>query len=279
MAQIVSIKRRIKSTKNVSQITYAMQMVAASKMRKSQAAAVSGQPYAQAISSALSHFSVKTDRSLHPLLKLNSSPHALVILISTDKGLCGGLNLNLFKLVQSKFSLPSDTNFVCLGKKAENFLVKASFNLVADFPLKDHPQAVSALSDLVTSSYAANQYGQVHLAFNRFVSALKQEPTVKTLLPVPPPADLSGHQGEFTIEPDPHQVIDALLKAYVENQIKDALNQSQASEFSARMLAMKSATDSARELLGLLTLEYNRARQEKITSEISDIVTARLSVK
>jgi F-type H+-transporting ATPase subunit gamma len=281
MAQLTAIKRRIKSTKNVSQITYAMQMVAASKMKKSQALAQAGQAYSQKISSALSEFSQNTDRTTHPLLKINTSPNKLVIIISSDKGLCGGLNINLFKAVSAKYLNQPEVKYVTVGKKGEGYVIKTGQTLVADFPLKTRLETISALSDLITTAYTSNEYGEIVIAYSQFINALKQEPRLKTLLPIQPPSttdDLTTRT-DFLVEPNPREVVDALLKAYVENQIKDAINQAQASEYSARMLAMKSATDSAKELMHLLTLEYNQARQEKITSEISDIVTARLSVK
>lgn len=278
MPNLRLIKRRIKSAKNVSQITYAMEMVAASKMKRAQTAALSGRPYAEKIAEAVSEFAGTAGRALHPLLAVHSEGDTFVILITTNKGLCGGLNVNLFKYLNSHVSnLNSHIAYITVGKKGETYLSKTRRHIVADFSDTSLIQIASALTQLVTQSYLNHQAKEIYLAYNRFVSSLKQEPTVKKVLPVES-LSAKATSAQILVEPSPEAVFDSLLSAYIQNQILDALRQSVASEYSARMVTMKAATDSARDFIGSLTLEYNKARQEKVTAEISDIITARLSV-
>ncbi len=267
MANLRQIKRRIKSATNISKITYAMQMVAASKMKKAQAAALSGRPYTKEIEVAT--MSLATP---HPLTITNNSTKDLIILISTSKGLCGGLNTQLFKKVTSTFTnLPA---FISVGKKGENFVIRSGSQLIADFSFNS---SSSSLAKLAIDYYLSGSYSHIYLAYNNFVNSLKQEPIIKQLLPLEIPTSTKNSDPNFIIEPSKTVVIDNLYKAYVDSEIRAALRESEASEYSSRMVTMKSATDNARDLIGGLTLEYNKVRQEKITSEILDIVTARIS--
>lgn len=279
MANLRAIKHRIGSAKNVSQITYAMQMVAASKMKKAQVAAISGRPYAEKIAEAVSNFATGINRSLHPLLSVNLTGPTLVVLITTNKGLCGGLNLNLLKTVQKYISSEESQEYVwiTIGKKGEAFAMKASGEVIADFSTGSLTNHAASVTKLITDMYLSHSANKVLIAYNKFISALKQEPLVYQLLPVVYPAT-AVKTTEFIIEPNKEALFDQLLYAYIENLTRDALRQAEASEYSARMVTMKAATDAAKDFISLLTLEYNKARQEKVTTEISDIVTARLSV-
>ncbi len=272
MANLRLIRRRIKSAKNISQITYAMQMVAASKMKKAQATALSGRPYASKILEAVSSLSTPSLLTAHPLLTPNSSSKKLIILFSTNKGLCGGLNTQLFRLLDTQHYLDS-ASFLTLGHKGESFVIKSGLPLIADFSAVAQ---ISALAKLCTTSYTKGEYGHVYLAYNSFVNSLKQEPLVRQLLPLSVKSNSSNDN--LLIEPSRQAVLNDLLNAYIESQLKSALAESIASEYSARMITMKSATDNAKDLITSLTISYNKVRQEKITSEISDIVTSRLSV-
>lgn len=288
MANTRLIKRRIRSAKNIAQITKAMQMVAASKMKKAQNLALSGRPYAEKIAEVVREVVARVASEKHPLLKHNPTGKRLIILISTNKGLCGGLNTNLFRSIAKwlvRDQLDS-ADFVTLGNKGESFVVRSHFHLTADFsetmPFTIH---ISALTTLVTDSYLRGEYKEVYVVYNNFINALRQEPTVKRILPI---AELvtslevkeaEKKPLEFKIEPSLDEILDPLLFHYLENLIRDAVYEAEASEHSARMIAMKNATDNAKELIEVLTLEFNKARQEKITYEISDIVTARLAVE
>ncbi|KKS41148.1 MAG: ATP synthase gamma chain [Candidatus Gottesmanbacteria bacterium GW2011_GWB1_43_11] len=289
MANLRLIKRRIKSAQNISQITRAMQMVAASKMKKAQGLAVSGRPYAEKIAEMVTKFVARIDPEQHPLLKENTNGKDLVILITTNKGLCGGLNTNLLRSLQKWFKETELASFqyVTLGKRGETYLVRGKRALLADFSEKiPFSQNIPALTTLITDGYIKGEFKRVEIVYNNFLSALRQEPTHKQLLPIKGlfiPAGQTVEKPEITpleflVEPDVESILDPLLFHYLENQVRDAVLQAEASEHSARMMAMKNATDNAREFIELLTLEYYRARQEKITYEISDMVTARLAV-
>ncbi|KKW11006.1 MAG: ATP synthase gamma chain [Microgenomates group bacterium GW2011_GWC1_49_7] len=284
MANIRLIKNRIKSAKNISQITRAMELVAASKMRKAQAAAAAGKLYAAKIRDMVSALSSRTDSAHHPLL---SPPAAggkrFVILMSTNKGLCGGLNTNLFRFMAQEYSDTSGCTFVSFGKKGTHFLTQIKGELKADFseqvPFVD---SVPAVTDMFTREYLSGAVSGVDLVYNEFVSALTQVPVKKSILPLAmedAETKAALPTGEFLIEPSIPEVFDRLLPHYLENQVRDALLQAEASEHSARMVAMRNATDNALSFMDELTILYNKARQEKITYEIADIVTARLATE
>ncbi len=290
MASEKLIKGRIKSAKNISQITQAMQIAAAAKMRKAQAAAVSGRPYAQKIAEVTAQFVVRIDSAKHPLLQQNVSGKKLIILISTNKGLCGGLNTSLFRYLTQTFESGEleSAVFVTLGKKGEQYLLRTGRTLLADFSTQPFSKSISALTTFITQGFLNGEFREVHILYNNFLSALKQEPSRKKILPIgefKKDNQTLGDQTknntdlDFVVEPSVEAILDELLFHYLENQIRDAVLEAEASEYSARMIAMKNATDNANELVDLLTLEYNKARQEKITYEIADMITARLAVE
>ncbi len=285
MANIRLIKRRIKSAKNIAQITKAMELVAAAKMKKAQAAALAGKLYAQKIYEMVMRLSKRTDYREHKLL-LAPEPTGkrLVVLLSTNKGLCGGLNTSLFRFFMRHYK---DVNYdvVTIGKKGADFVTRLGHGVKADFSdTTPFEKIVPALVDYLTEQFLSGGYDAVDLASNEFLSITKQEPRVKTVLPLTiSGVDTAGptEEGnyEFLIEPSVAEVFESLLPHYVENQIRDAVLQGEAAEHSARMIAMHNATDNANSLQDDLTLLYNKARQEKITYEITDMVTARLAVE
>lgn len=284
MATIRSIQKRIKSAKNISKITKAMQMVSASKMRKAQDAASHARPYQEKIAEAVTMLSAGVERSLHPLLR-DADPNGktLVILIATNKGLCGGLNATLFRLVTREFDNSVAIEYVTLGKKAQRFALRTKKDLMANFVEDDFINIAQAVTKLFTEKFISGAYKEVYLVYNKFVNSLMQQPIVERILPLVFKAeglkDDQIEQEEFQIEPSPTRVLDALLPHYIETQVRGSIYQALASEHSARMIAMKNATENAKNLIGDLTLSYNRLRQERITYEIADIVTARLSVQ
>ncbi len=289
MASERQIRRRIKSAKNIAQITRAMQMVSASKMKKAQAAAVSGRPYAEKIAEMVATFVARIEPERHPLLRQNPEGKTLVVLISTNKGLCGGLNTNLFRETTAYIKSQGAVTFVTLGNKGERYIVNGKRGeLTADFSRgRSFVEQIPALTSFITQGFLKGEFKEVIVIYSNFISALRQEPTVKQLLPISnllekaqsENQNVSQEQLDFVVEPDMDTILDPLLVAYLENQLRDAVLEAEASEHSARMLAMKNATDNAKELIELLTLEYNKARQEKITYEIADMVTARLAVQ
>lgn len=284
MANIRLIKGRIKSAKNIAQITRAMELVAASKMKRAQLVALASKLYANKIHEMVMRLAIRTDAASHPLLvrPKTLAGKRLVVVIATNKGLCGGLNTNLFRWLLREGFVNKSVDTIVLGKKGLNFVLTSGAAVKADFSdTVPFVESVPALTQLVTDEYLAGHYDGVDLVYNEFVSAIKQIPRKKTILPLTIEATEtgSGTNGEFLIEPAVGEVFEALIPHYLENQVRDAILQAEASEHSARMVAMRSATDNALSLMGDLTLLYNKARQEKITYEITDMVTARLAVE
>ncbi|CAN5599777.1 ATP synthase F1 subunit gamma [soil metagenome] len=286
MASLRDIRRRIKSVKNTAQITKAMQMVAASKMRKAQEAALAGRPYAEAINRVLVSLRDRVDHTMHPLLEVRSPvKKELVILLSTDKGLCGGLNTNLFREVTA---FNADTQFVSVGRKGTQFLSRTKREMVADFPLSDHPKFLEtkSISKFCIEKFLSGEVDKVTVLWPRFVNTLSQVPTTLTLLPITSieeaglkgttePINVGG--ASVTFEPDAEEILDAIIPYYIHFVLYSVLLGTRASEHSARMVAMKSATDNAKQFVKDLSLEYNKARQAAITKEILEIATAQLA--
>lgn len=287
MASIRILRRRIKSAKNIAQITKAMELVAASKMKKAQAQAIAGKQYAQKIYEMVTELAAKTDVANHPYLvrPKTLTGKRLIVLISTTKGLCGGLNSALFRFYVKTYPDFHKQDIVTIGKKGSGLVIRLGAKLFADFSeTTPFVTAVPAVVELMVEEYLAGHYDGVDVVFNEFKSALQQTPKKKTVLPLTIEAgveekDKTDNFAEFLIEPSKQEVFDALLPHYLENQIRDAILQAEASEHSARMVAMRNATDNALSLIDELTLMFNKERQAKITFEIADIVTARLAVE
>ncbi len=286
MASDKTIKRRIKSAKNISQITKAMQMVAASKMKKAADRAIAGKAYADKINEMTQSFAHVVNPSDHPLLKREGSGSKLIILISTNKGLCGGLNSNLFRKIHKQFLGDIPLEFVTVGKKGKAFVVRTKQVLTADFSDEvSFFNSVPAVTSIETEGFLSNRHREVYIAYNVFESVLHQTPVIERLLPIvsldtqSEKSESPTVSGSTVLEPSIDALLDALLVNYLENQVRAAIVQAEASEHSARMMAMRNATENAEELTQALTLEYNKIRQQGITSEISDMVTARLSVR
>jgi len=288
MASLRDIRRRIKSVKNTAQITKAMQMVAASKMRKAQEAALNGRPYALLLNRVLVSLRNRLDEKVHPLLEKREVKNELVVLLSTDKGLCGALNTNLFREV-TNFD-PKTTKFISVGRKGTVFLARTKRNMIADFPLKDHPTFLETktISKFFIERFLSGEVDKVTVLFPRFVNTLTQKPTALTLLPITSleEAGLPGDAeppipepaGDIIFEPSPEKILENIVPYYVHFELFQMFLGTRASEHSARMVAMKSATDNAKEFVKDLTLEYNKARQANITKELLEITTAQLAL-
>jgi F-type H+-transporting ATPase subunit gamma len=285
------IRRRIKSVKNTAQITRAMQMVASSKMRKAQLAALAGRPYASLMNDVLAAVSEGAGDFTHPLLERRAGGKRAILLISTDKGLCGALNSNLFR---EAARCEPDTVFICAGRKGAQFIHRTRRPLAAEFSYKDSPQFAEAraISKFVQDLFLKGEVSQVDVLFTNFINTLSQKPELRPLLPIGQlralEAGLEGHgQGaelqksetEYLFEPDPAAVLGNLLPHYVNFQVYQFLLEAKASEHSARMVAMKNATDNAKQLIKDLTLEYNKLRQANITKELLEITTAQMAME
>jgi F-type H+-transporting ATPase subunit gamma len=287
MASLRDIRRRIRSVKNTAQITKAMQMVAASKMRKAQEAALNGRPYAVVLNRVLVSLRNRLDENLSPLLEKREVKNELAILLSTDKGLCGGLNSNLFREL-TNFDTRT-TQFISVGRKGTQFLARTKRNMIADFPLKEHPTFLEtkSISKFVIEKFLIGEVDKVTVLFPRFVNTLTQKPTALTLLPITSleeagltsaEAPIPEPEGDILFEPGPEKILEDIVPYYVHFELFQMLLSTRASEHSARMVAMKSATDNAKEIVKDLTLEYNKARQASITKELLEISTAQLAL-
>ena len=283
------IRRRIKSVKNTSQITKAMQMVAASKMRKAQMRALSGRPYAEELAKILAALGkAGGSEELHPLLQERKEvKRELVLVITTDKGLCGALNTNLLREL-NQFDA-AKTTFVAIGRKGSQYLGRLKRDLAADFELKEAFTFLECkqASKFCIEKFISGEVDKVTVAYTDFKSTLRQEPTLKVILPVQN-FDLDDMHGqktevaastiEYLFEPSAGGVLQHLVPHYVHFAVYQMVLESRASEHSARMVAMKNATDNAKQLIKDLTLEYNKVRQAGITTELLEITTAQMAL-
>ena len=285
------IRRRIKSVKNTAQITKAMQMVAASKMRKAQQAALAGRPYATLMNDVLAEVSYHAGDFTHPLMEKREGDKRAIILVSTDKGLCGALNSNLMREA-AKFD-KATTIYIAAGRKGSQFIARTKRQLAAEFTYKDAPlfSEARAISKFARDLFLKGEAPRVDILFTNFISTLNQKPEVFPLLPVGQikgvVAGVHGHAmeekllkgaTEFLFEPNVEEVFGALLPHYLNFQVYQILLEAKASEHSSRMVAMKNATDNAKQLIKDLTLEYNKLRQANITRELLEITSAAMAL-
>ncbi len=285
------IRRRIKSVKNTAQITKAMQMVASAKMRKAQQAAIAGRPYADLMNNVLAAVTNGAGDFAHPLMETREVRRSGLVIISTDKGLCGALNTNLLREA-TKFDKASTTH-VTAGRKASQFVARTKRELAAEFTYKDNPlfSEARAISKFAQDLFLSGKVDRVDVLYTQFISTLNQKPEVRQLLPLGEikgiEADLAGTGSgvelqksttEYLFEPGAGEVLGALLPHYLNFQVFQFLLEAKASEHSARMVAMKNATDNAKQLIKDLTLEYNKLRQANITRELLEITSAAMAM-
>ena len=278
MANIRLIRRRIKGVQSTAKITKAMEMIAASKMRRAQERGMAGRPYTEKITQVISALASVPQESPHPLLERRDPvKHIALVHITPDRGLSGGLVSNLNRKSLSfivEQSLPASV--IAVGRKGMEFMRRTSQNVVAEFiQLGDKPNMVDTLpiSRIIIDDFVSGKVDAVYIAYARFVNTMVQEPTVMKILPVTPVAVEAGKSNpDYIFEPDPAAVLDALLPRFVEMGVYHAILEAIASEQSARMIAMRNATENAGDLIDDLTLVYNKARQEAITTELLDII-------
>jgi F-type H+-transporting ATPase subunit gamma len=286
------IRRRIKSVKNTAQITKAMQMVAAAKMRRAQQAALVGRPYADLLNSILAEAGPRIASFKHPLMEVRAVKKRALILVSTDRGLCGGLNGNLFR--EAAKLDKAATVFIAAGKKGAQFIARTKRSLAAEFTYKDMPQFAEAraISKFAQELFLKGDVDAVDILFPRFINTLTQQPQIVPFLPVgkisavtvglnAPREELKStapRADTFEFEPSEEAVLGALLPHSLNFQMHQILLETKASEQSARMVAMKNATDNAKQIIKDLTLEYNKLRQANITKELLEITTAQMAV-
>ena len=277
MANIRAIGRRIRGVKSTAKITRAMEMVAASKMRRAQERGIAGRPYAEKIQQVIADLSALPggDEALHSLLQRRSVNKVTIVHITPDRGLCGGLIANINRLAGS-FILEQTVpvNLINVGRKGLDFMRRHSRNILAEFTqLGDRPSLMDTLpvSHIIIDDYTSGAVDLVYLAYTKFVSTIVQKPVMEQLLPAEPSVITSAENVDYIYEPGSGVVLGQLLPRFIEMQVYHAILESIASEQSARMVAMRNATDNANELITDLTLLYNKARQESITKELLDI--------
>ncbi len=280
MANKKEIRTKIGSVKNTQKITKAMEMVAASKMRRTQETMKKALPYADKIRGVIGHIFKANPDYKHPFLVKREAKSAGYIVVSSDKGLCGGLNVNMFRLFIAHLKQQQDnnikTNLCLVGAKGVQFFRSVDVNVIAattnlgEEPLVE--DLVGAIK-IMLDEYTEGKIDQVFIIHNNFVNTMSQKPEIKTLLPIDPSDkdDLQEHW-DYIYEPDSRDLLDYILMRYIESQVYRAVVENVACEMAAKMVAMKSATDNAGELIDELELDYNKARQAAITQEISEIV-------
>jgi len=292
----LAIRRQIKSIRNTKKVTKAMEMVSAAKMRKAISAVQSTRPYAHGAWDLLRHLAPHADRKLHPLLQERPVKRVGIIMVSTNRGLCGGFNnilvQQVVKLAEKEKVSGAHVELITLGKRARDMIARFGYLLAADFVKKDITHAVwdvLPLIHLITEKYEKQEYDKVYLAYTDFISSVKQKATIKQLLPFDPfVQDADQEDGaslkkesfaEFLFEPGESEVLDYMIPRLLEMQVFQAVLESEASEHSSRMIAMHNATESATDFLADLQLTYNQIRQAGITQEIAEISSGRAALE
>ncbi len=280
---IREVGKKIKSVGNVKKITNAMQLVSAVKMKKAQIAATEGKPYQIFLEEAIREVSKNVDVSVSPLLATikGAKRRQLMILVTSNKGLCGAFNLNLIRTI-FKDEQFNNTDYIAVGKKGSVLVAVLGGAVVADFSSPFPLTTVPAVFDMAVNGYLNGTYDRIVIAYNSFVNIVRYDPKMETLLPFK--LTVTGikdkePEKQYTIEPDAENIMQELIKNYIEEKIRFTLIQSEAGEHSARMMAMKNATDNATEVIGSLTQLKNKLRQQKITYELLDMITAKESVE
>ena len=287
MASSREIRRRIRSVRNISQITRAMEMVSASKMRRAQQRVTASRPYAERLQDVIADLASlqldADDRANFPLLQQREIKNVAVLVITPDKGLTGPLNSNILRrasrYIMTEAGAPVEV--VASGKKARDFMVRTNQNVIAEFTGWGDSvtlEKLRPLADIVLEEFISGKVDAVYLVYAKFVNTLSQVPDVKQLLPIVQP-ESAGEYKDYIFEPSPASVLESLLPRFVEMQIFQAMLDSVASEHSARMVAMRSASDNAKDIVRDLTLTYNKARQAQITAEVSEIAAGAEAMK
>ncbi len=286
MPSVRDLRLRIRSVGNTSKVTNAMSLIAASKMRRAQIAVTQGRPFAEKIQEVIAHLAAQPGddaAGIHPMLQVRPVQRVGILVISPDRGLCGGLHGNLNRRVaQFILDQSSPARVIAVGRKGRDFLVRTGQDVQAVFTdMGERPVLAdtTAIAHLLIDAYSEGEVDEVYLAYTKYVSTMSQTPVVEKLLPVTPAELTAGERVGYIYEPDILMVLGSLLPRFVEMEVFHALLESIASEQSARMVAMRSATDNANELLDDLTLDMNKLRQDSITNELLDLVGGQVALE
>lgn len=275
MASTRDLRRRIKSIKNTQQITKAMKTVAAAKLRKAQERVIAARPFAGKVREVLARLTSSNSGVSHPLLEVREPKNICYVIISADRGLCGGYNANILRMGAGLLR-EKEGSLVTIGRKGRDFFRRRGFDIKTEFVGLGEDIAFGVAKEIgqaVVDYYINGVFDEIYLVYTEFKSAMTQIPKTMKLLPVEPPAETGkGSQMDYIYEPNPEELLAELLPKYIETSIYSALLDSKASELGAKLTAMGSATDNAAEMIAKLTLSLNRARQAAITKEISEIV-------
>ena len=286
MPSVRDIRRRIRSVENTGKVTNAMSLIAASKMRRAQMAVTDGRPYAEKIREVIAELAAQPagdDDIAHPLLQVRPVSRATMVVITPDRGLAGGMHATINRRVaQFILDSPATVRSIVVGRKGRDFMVRYTDTVQAVFTdLSDRVALAdtTAISRLVIDGYTAGETDEVYLAYMRFVSTMQQEPVIERILPVEPAELDNAQRVGYIYEPDAATVLSALLPQFVEMQVYHAVLESIASEQSARMVAMRNATDNANQLASDLTLVMNKLRQDGITNELLDLIGGQIALE
>ncbi len=276
MPSLRDLRRRIRGVQNMRKITKAMELVAAARMRRAQERVLAARPYSDEIASIMTELMRRSPQYEHPYLQVRDVEKRLIILVTGDRGLCGALNSNNIRLAVREAAQSSvPTSFVTIGRRGRDVIKRLHRDLVADQSmLGDRPTMADVLpaARVAMEQYEAGEVQQIDIVFARFLSVGRQQATLQRVIPVVPPEDAPPVSADFEYEPDPKDVLDALLPRYVEAQVYRAVLENGASEQAARMVAMRNASDNASEFIEDLTLTANKVRQASITTELMEIV-------
>ncbi|MBD3174148.1 MAG: ATP synthase F1 subunit gamma [Armatimonadia bacterium] len=283
MVSVRIIRRKIRTVRNIRQITDAMKRVAAARLQRAQQRVAAGRPYAEKLAQALHRVGAAAGEVDHPLLKVREPESVCVVVVGSDRGLCGSYNGNLFRFAERFIGgLEGDVRIVTVNRKANDFFLKRQdrYNVIHTFEgLSDQSSAaeISELSTFLRELYETEEVDEVHLCYQQFVSAVSQRPTAQKFLPFAAESHGDGDEGgdtesEYIFEPDPRTIMLELIPMYVDTEIYHAILEAAASEYGARMMAMTNATQSATDMIDDLTLTYNKVRQASITTELLEIV-------
>jgi F-type H+-transporting ATPase subunit gamma len=288
MASGKELRTKIKSVENTKKITKAMEMISVSKMRKAQERMRAARPYSEKIRNVAANLGEANPEYVHPFMKTNEAKSAGMIVVSTDKGLCGGMNTNVLRAVTSKLrewqTQGISTEAVAIGNKGLGFMNRVGIKVVSHVTgLGDTPHLDKLIGPVkvLLDAYHEGRINSVHLAYTKFINTMKQESVVEQLLPLSAKtleSEKTEHGWDYLYEPDAQTVIDHLLVRYVESLVYQAVAENMASEHAARMVAMKAATDNAGNVIGELKLVYNKTRQAAITKELSEIVSGAAAI-
>lgn len=279
MATIREIRKRIRSVENIQKITRTMEMVANARMLKATATLFASRPYARLAWNLILNLASKLESRMHPLLISRPVKNSLIVLITADRGLCGAFNLGVIQ--QALKLAPPNKKFIAVGRKGRDFLIHRGYEVIAEFTGLSAPVQflqILPVAQVIMQDYIKSAVDEVYVVYSNFVSKLVQKPVALKLLPVQKSTE-TPMLAQFTYEPSPELVLTNLIPRIIEYEIYAAILETQASEFAARMVAMKNASDNAENLISNLVLSYNKARQENITKELSELSNSRIVIE